>query len=90
MIRTAKWLFDRTILKKIKEACVFKVDNNITTLKNTLNDQMRNYRFNNNVSINGFVNDIFINDIQLQQNEIKVFISSVGKLNVELSNLSNY
>ncbi len=90
MIRTAKWLFDRTILKKIKESCVFKVDNNITTLKNTLNDQMRNYRFSNNVSINGFVTDIFINNIQLQQNEIKVFISSVGKINVELSNLSNY
>ncbi len=90
LIRTAKWLFDRTILNKIKESCVFKVDNNIATLKNTMNDQMRNYKFNNNVSINGSVNDIFINDIQLQQNEIKVFISSVGKLNVELSNLNSY
>ncbi len=90
MVRTARWLFDRTILKKIQESCVFKVDNNIATLKNTINDQMRNYRFNNNVSINGAVNDIFINDIQLQQNEIKVFISSIGKLNVELSNLNSY
>ena len=49
MLRSAKWLFDKVILKKMKEACVFPLDENVQYFKTTMNDMLREYKFTNNV-----------------------------------------
>jgi hypothetical protein len=90
MIRTAKWLFDKTILKKIKESCVFQLDENVRFFKTMMNDQLRNYKFNNNVSLKGSVEDIKVDNIMIVPDKIKIYVSSIGKLNVDVNGLDSF
>lgn len=90
LLKSAKWLFDKTILKKMQEACVFPLDENVQFFKTMMNDQLRNYKFNNNVVLRGAVNDIKVQDIQILQGNIKVYVSSSGTLNLDVSGLDSY
>lgn len=90
LLKSAKWLFDKTILKKMQEACVFPLDDNVKFFKSMMNDQLRNYKFNNNVVLRGAVNDLKVQDIQILQGNIKVYVSSTGTLNLEVSGLDSY
>ena len=90
MLRSAKWLFDRTILKKMKEACVFPLDDNVKYFKNMMNDMLRDYKFNNNVSLKGAVNNIKVERIQVQEGNIKIYVSSNGYLNIDVNGLDSF
>lgn len=90
MLKSAKWLFDKTILKKMKEACVFPVDDNVKYFKTMMNDMLKDYKFNNNVSFKGAVNNIKVERIQIQEEHIKVFIAADGYLNVDVNGLDNF
>lgn len=90
LLKSAKWLFDKTILKKMQEACVFPLDDNVKFFKTMMNDQLRNYKFNNNVVLRGAVNDLKVQDIQILQGNIKVYVSSSGTLNLDVSGLDSY
>ena len=90
LLSTARWLFDRTILKKMQEACVFKLDDNIAFFKTMTNDMLRNYQYNNNVSLQGAVDDIVVDNITVEKDNIRVFVSSKGKLNLNISGLDGF
>jgi Domain of unknown function (DUF4403) len=90
LMRSATWLFDKTILKKIKESCVFPLDENVKYFKTMMNDQLKNYKFNNNVSLNGSVDDIKVEKILLTQGNIKAYISSKGKLLLDVNGLDTF
>ena len=90
MIRSASWLFDRTILKKMKEACVFPLDENVKFFKTMMNDQLRNYKFNNNVTMNGSVQDIKVDKIEVLQGNIKIYVSSKGQLTMDVNGLDTF
>ncbi len=90
LLKSAKWLFDKTILKKMKEACVFPLDANVLAFKMMMNDQLKNYRMNPNVSIKGAVEDIKVTDIQLQKDKIKIWVTSKGKLNLDVEGLDKF
>lgn len=90
LINSAKWLFDKTILKKMKEACVFPLDENVKFFKEMMNSQIQNYKFNNNVSLKGFVNDIKVTDIKILRDKIKIYVSSTGNLNVDVEGLDKF
>ena len=90
MLRSAKWLFDKTILRKMKEACVFPLDENVKFFKTLMNDQLRDYRFNNNVILRGSVNDLKVEKIQILQGNIKIFVSSNGSLNLDVNGLDSF
>ena len=90
LIKSANWLFDRAILKKMKEACVFPLDENIKYFKEMMNSQIQNYKFNNNVSLKGFVNDIKVNDIKVLKDKIKIYVSSTGNLNIDVEGLDKF
>ncbi len=90
LIKSATWLFDRTILNKMKEACVFPLDENVKFFKGLMNSQIQNYIINNNVSLKGYVDDIRVNDIQVLKDKLKIYISSKGNLNVEVQGLDKF
>jgi hypothetical protein len=90
LLKSAKWLFDKTILKKMKEACVFPLDDNVKFFKEMMNSQIQNYKFNNNVSLKGFVNDIKVNDMKVLKDKIKIYVSSSGNLNVDVEGLDKF
>jgi hypothetical protein len=90
LLKSATWLFDKTILKKMKESCVFPLDDNVKAFKSIMNDQLRDYRMNANVSIKGAVEDIKVTDIQLLQDKIKIWVTSKGKLNLDVEGLDKF
>ena len=90
LIRSATWLFDKTILNKMKEACVFPLDENVKFFKEMMNNQIQNYKINNNVSLKGYVDDIRVNDIKVLKDKLKIYISSKGNLNVEVEGLDKF
>jgi Domain of unknown function (DUF4403) len=90
LLNSAKWLFDKTILKKMKEACVFPLDDNVQGFKTIMNDQLKNYRMNPNVSIKGAIEDIKVTDIQLLKDKIKISVTSKGKLNLDVEGLDKF
>ena len=90
LLKSANWLFDKTILRKMKEACVFPLDANVQAFKTMMNDQLKNYRMNANVSIKGAVEDLKVTDIQLQKDKIKIWVTSKGKLNLDVEGLDKF
>lgn len=90
LLQSAKWMFDKTILKKMKEACVFPLDDNVQVFKTMMNDQLKNYRMNPNVSIKGVVENLKVNDIQLLKDNIKIWVSATGKLNLDVEGLDKF
>jgi hypothetical protein len=55
-----------------------------------MNSQLQNYKFNNNVSLKGSVEDIKVNDIKILKDKIKIYVSSKGKLNVDVEGLDKF
>ena len=90
LINSAKWLFDKTILKKMTQACVFPLDDNVKFFKEMINSQIQNYKFNNNVSLQGSVQDIKVTDIKVLKDKIKIYVNSKGKLNVAVEGLDKF
>lgn len=90
MIRSAKWLFDKTILKKIKEACVFPLDENVNYFKTTMNDMLREYKFTNNVILRGAISNINVQRIHIQKGNIRIYVSSNGTLNLDVNGLDSF
>ena len=90
LLKSATWLFDKTILKKMKESCVFPLDENVQAFKSMMNDQLKNYRMNPNVSIKGAVDDLKVTDIQLLKDKIKISVTSKGKLNLDVEGLDKF
>jgi Domain of unknown function (DUF4403) len=90
LLRSASWLFDKTIVKKMKESCVFPLDANVLAFKGMMNDMLKDYRMNPNVSIKGAVENIQVMDIQLLQDKIKIWVTSKGKLNLDVEGLDKF
>ena len=90
LLKSANWLFDRTILNKMKQACVFPLDENVKFFKEMMNSQIQNYKLNNNVSLKGSVEDIKVVDIKILKDKIKIYVSSKGRLNVDVEGLDKF
>ena len=90
LIKSATWLFDRAILNKMKESCVFPLDENTKYFKELMNSQIHDYKFNNNIALKGFVDDIRVNDIKVLRDKLKIYITSKGNLNVEVQGLDKF
>jgi hypothetical protein len=90
LLNAGKWLFDKTIQRKIKESCVFPVDEKINTMKTMMNDMLKSYKFNNNVMMSGLIGTIMVQDIKISESGIRVFVTSTGNLNMEVSGLDRF
>ena len=55
-----------------------------------MNDQLQNYKFNNNVTLKGSVDDIKVDKISVLEGNIKIFVSSTGKLTLDVEGLDNF
>jgi Domain of unknown function (DUF4403) len=90
LLKGATWLFDKKILTQIKSACVFPLDDNLKGFQQMMNDQIREYKVNNNVAIKGYVEQIKVDDIRVLKDKFKIYVSSKGKLNVDVSGLDKF
>lgn len=87
LMRTANWLAQGIILRKIQESCRYSIKPNLEEGKQTMMSYLKNYSPMPGVFVNGKMDDIQFQKIQLTNNAIIAFIKINGEINVSVDGL---
>jgi hypothetical protein len=87
MMRTANWLAQGYILKKMQESCRYSIKPNLDEGKQNMLKYLKNYSPMPGVFVNGAMNDIEFQKIQLTNKAIVAFVKVDGDVNVTVDGL---
>lgn len=87
LMRTANWLAQGLVLRKIQENCRYSIQPNLEEGKKTMKNYLSNYSPMTGVYINGKMEDIQFQKIQLTKNAILAFIRVNGEIKVSIDGL---
>ena len=87
LLRTANWLASGLILRKIQETCRYSIKQNLEDGKQSMLNYMKNYSPMPGVFVNGTVDSIEFQKIQLTNKAIIAFIKMNGDVNVTVDGL---
>ncbi|OOV20015.1 DUF4403 family protein [Flavobacterium sp. LM4] len=87
LMRTANWLAQGYILKKMEENCRYSIQPNLEEGKKSMTAYLKNYSPMPGVFINGKMEDIQFDKIQLTNQAIIAFIKINGTVNVSVDGL---
>lgn len=82
LMRTANWLAQGIILRKIQENCRYSIKPNLEEGKKTMLNYLNNYSPMTGVFVNGKIDDIQFQKIELSQNAIIAFVKVNGEINI--------
>lgn len=87
LMRTANWLAQGYVLKKIQESCRYSIKQNLDEGKQSMMQYLKNYSPMPGVFINGSIDDIKFQKIQLTNKAIIAFVKFNGDVNVSVDGL---
>lgn len=87
LMRTASWLAQGLILRKIQESCRYSIASNLEEAKKNMAVYLKNYSPMPGVFVNGKIEDILFDKIQLTNKAIIAFIKINGTVNVTIDGL---
>ena len=87
LTKTANWLLQGVILKKIQESCRYSIKENLDEGKKSLLPYLNNYSPMKGVFVNGTMNDFEFEKVELTNNAIIAFITTTGKMNVRIDGM---
>ena len=87
LVRTANWLASGYVLRKIQESCRYSIQSNLEEGKQKMLSYLKNYAPMPGIYINGTVNDIEFQKVQLTNKAIIAFLTITGKVNVTIDGL---
>lgn len=87
LMRTANWLAQGYVLKKIQESCRYSIKPNLEEGKQRMMTYLQNYSPMPGVFVNGKMEDIQFQKIQLTNQAIIAFIKINGTVNVSVDGL---
>lgn len=87
LMRTANWLAQGIVLRKIQESCRYSIVPNLEEGKQNMMTYLKNYSPIPGVFVNGKIEDIQFNKIQLTNKAIIAFIKISGSINVSVDGL---
>lgn len=87
LMRTANWLAQGIVLRKIQESCRYSIQSNLNDGKKTMMTYLKNYNPMPGVFVNGKMEDIEFKKIQLTNNAIIAFIAVNGEINISIDGL---
>jgi hypothetical protein len=82
--RTANWLFSGTIKKKMQESMSFPLEENIASLRTSVQGALSNFQITQGVMLRGQLKDVKVLDTKLMQNSIRVVLFCDGKVHVDV------
>lgn len=82
LIKTASWLAKGLILKKIQESCRYSIQSNLDEGKQTMLGYLNNYSPMTGVFVNGTMDDIEFQKIQLTNTAMLAFLKVTGNISV--------
>ncbi|SCY73130.1 DUF4403 family protein [Flavobacterium caeni] len=87
LTRTANWLLQGYVLRKMQETCRYSIQPNLDEGKANLLQYMKNYSPMPGVFVNGQVGDIQFQKIQLTNKAIIAFVKITGEVSVVVDGL---
>ena len=87
LMRTANWLAQGIVLKKIEENCRYSIKQNLDEAKQSMMTYLKNYSPMPGVFINGKMEDIQFQKIELTNQAMIAFIKVNGTINVSIDGL---
>jgi type IV pilus biogenesis protein CpaD/CtpE len=87
LMRTANWLAQGFVLRKIQESCRYSIKPNLEEGKQSMMTYLKNYSPMPGVFVNGKIEDIQFQKIQLTNQAIIAFIKVNGIVNVSVDGL---
>ncbi len=87
LLRTANWLMQGVILKKIEESCRYSIQSNMEEGKKSMVNYLNNYSPMPGVFVNGKINALDFQKIQLTNKAIIAFVKVNGTVSVTVDGL---
>lgn len=87
LTRTANWLLQGVILKKIQENCRYSIKENLEEGKKSLLPYLNNFSPMKGVFVNGTMNDFEFEKVEITNKAIIAFITTTGKMNVKIDGM---
>lgn len=82
LTKTANWLMQGTILRKIQENCRYSIKENLDEGKRSMLPYLNNYSPMKGVFVNGTMNDFEFEKVELTDKAMIAFIKTTGKMKV--------
>jgi len=87
LTKTANWLLQGVILKKIQENCRYSIKENLEEGKKSLLPYLNNYSPMKGVFVNGTTSDLEFEKVEVTNKAIIAFITTTGKMNVKIDGM---
>lgn len=87
LMKTANWLFQGIILNKIKQNCRYSIQPNLEEGKKNVLSYLNNYSPMQGVFVNGKLNDIVFDKVQLTNYAIVAFLNITGNVRVNVNGM---
>ncbi|MCO6175164.1 DUF4403 family protein [Flavobacterium sp. NRK F10] len=87
LLKSANWLAQSTILRKIQENCRYSIKENLEEGKQNLSPYLNNYSPMSGIYVNGNLNDFEFEKIELTNKAIIAFLSTTGKIRIKIDGL---
>lgn len=87
LTKTANWLLQGTILKKIEANCRYSIKENLDEAKKNMLPYLSNYSPMKGVFVNGTLADFEFEKVELTNEAIIAFINTNGKVNVKIDGM---
>jgi hypothetical protein len=85
--KSASWLFQGPIRRQMAAAMAFPLDENLTALKQSVQETLNRYEIQPGVILTGQLADIKVQDMRLTPEGIRVYLMSTGKVQVDVKGL---
>ncbi|MFC7774411.1 DUF4403 family protein [Flavobacterium sp. GCM10027622] len=87
LMKSANWLFQSMILLKLKENCRYSIQPNLEEGKKNIHKYLNNYSPMPGVFVNGKMNDIVFEKVQLTNTGIVAFLNITGNVRVNINGM---
>ncbi len=87
LTKTANWLLQGVILKKIQENCRYSIKENLEEGKKSMLPYLNNYSPMKGVFVNGTMNDFEFEKVEVTDKAIIAFITTTGKMSVKIDGM---
>lgn len=87
LLKTANWLAEGIVLKKIQENCRYSIKENLEEGKKNLQPYLNNYSPMPGIFVNGTLDDFVFEKVELTNNAIIAFIKGSGTIDLKINGM---
>lgn len=87
LTKTANWLLQGVILRKIQESCRYSIKGNLDEGKKSMLPYLNNFSPMKGVFVNGTMNDFEFDRVEITNKAIIAFLKTTGKMKVKIDGM---